>query len=96
MNAQRKNTPSTEIGYAAALGELDAIVATLESSDVDVDQLAEQVRRAAELIAVCRERISGARMQIDTVIAELEASAPEALDDGDEYEVDEDGDDDFG
>lgn len=89
MNAPRKNPEATEIGYAAALTELDAILTTLEASDVDVDQLAEHVRRAAELIAICRERISGARIQIDTVIADLEASAPDALDDG-EWE---DGDD---
>ena len=89
MNAQRKNPGSGEIGYAAAVAELDGILATLESSDVDVDQLAEQVRRAAELIAVCRERISGARLQIETVIADLEASAPDALDD--EWDADDDG-----
>lgn len=58
-------------GYAAAQRELEDILAELERSDVDVDRLATQVRRAAELIAFCRERIGAARLQIDQVVADL-------------------------
>lgn len=58
-------------GYAAAQRELEEILAELERSDVDVDRLATQVRRAAELIAFCRERIGSARMQIEQVVADL-------------------------
>ena len=45
------------LGYADALGELERILAELEASDVDVDQLADRVARATELIALCRDRI---------------------------------------
>jgi exodeoxyribonuclease VII small subunit len=62
-----------QLGYAAALGELDAILRELEGPDVDVDRLADQVRRAAILIQLCRDRIGGARLQIDSVIADLDA-----------------------
>ena len=61
-----------EIGYAAALEELENILAELEESDVDVDVLAERVARASELIRVCRERIGNAKMQIEKVVAGLE------------------------
>jgi exodeoxyribonuclease VII small subunit len=59
-------------GYAAALHELDGILRELEGSDVDVDRLADRVARAAQLIALCRERIGAARLQIDEVIADLD------------------------
>ncbi|HUF97905.1 MAG TPA: exodeoxyribonuclease VII small subunit [Ilumatobacter sp.] len=59
-------------GYAAALAELDGILRELEATDVDVDRLADRVARAAELIAFCRDRIGGARLQIDSVVAGLE------------------------
>jgi exodeoxyribonuclease VII small subunit len=62
-------------GYAAALDELDAILRELEGSDVDVDRLADRVARATELIAVCRQRISDARLRIDAVIADLDGGA---------------------
>jgi exodeoxyribonuclease VII small subunit len=66
-------------GYAQALAELDTILRQLEGADVDVDQLAERVARAAELIAVCRDRISNARLKIDEVIADLDGSDPGSL-----------------
>ena len=68
--------PETDdIGYAAALGELDSILSELEGSDVDVDRLADRVARAADLIALCRDRIGNARLRIDEVIADLDAGS---------------------
>ncbi len=62
-----------QLGYAEALAELEGILAELEHDNVDVDRLAGQVYRAAELIRLCRERIGNARMQIENVVAELGA-----------------------
>jgi len=58
-------------GYAEALAELETILTQLERTDVDVDVLATQVKRAAALIGFCRDRIGNARMQIEQVVAEL-------------------------
>ena len=63
-----------ELGYAAAVDELDTILRELEGADVDVDRLADRVARAAALIALCRDRIDRARLQIDEVIADLDAA----------------------
>ena len=73
-NVQNPSQP----GYAEALAELEAILAELERDNVDVDRLAGQVQRAAELIRLCRERIGNARMQIEHVVAELGAEADSA------------------
>ncbi|MFT3852198.1 MAG: exodeoxyribonuclease VII small subunit [Ilumatobacteraceae bacterium] len=59
-------------GYAAALAELEEILQRLERADVDVDVLATQVARAAELVAFCRDRIGNARLQIEQVVASLD------------------------
>ena len=64
-------------GYADALAELDQILRELEGSDVDVDRLATRVARAAELITLCRDRISNARLQIDDVVARLGDGDPD-------------------
>ena len=66
---------SDAIGYADALDELDTILRELEGSDVDVDRLADRVARAADLIALCRDRIGSARLRIDEVIADLDAAS---------------------
>lgn len=69
---QTRNTTMTDdLGYAAALAELETILAELEHDNVDVDRLASQVQRAADLIRLCRERIGNARTQIEYVVAEL-------------------------
>lgn len=70
------NEPAADVpGYAEALDELDTILRELEGSDVDVDRLADRVARAADLIALCRDRIGDARLRIDEVIADLDSPA---------------------
>jgi len=64
-------TEPVATGYAAALSELETILAGLERADVDVDALATQVKRAAELIGFCRDRIGSARLHIEQVVADL-------------------------
>jgi exodeoxyribonuclease VII small subunit len=61
-----------EPGYAAALAELEAILADLEDDDVDVDVLGPKVRRAAELIRVCRAHIGAARVDIERIMVDLD------------------------
>ena len=39
--------------------------------------LATQVARAAELITFCRDRIGNARLQIEQVVASLDADRPD-------------------
>ena len=63
-----------EPGYAAALAELETIVAELEGEAVDVDHLSARVQRAAELLAELRRRIATARMDVSRIVVEL---APE-------------------
>jgi exodeoxyribonuclease VII small subunit len=64
-----------ELGYADALRELESILAEIEDDAVDVDVLAARVRRAAELLRVCRDRITAAREEVGQIVADL---APDA------------------
>ena len=61
-----------EVGYAAAMAELERILGELERSDLDVDTLAANVSRAAALIRACRARIGDARMEVERIVADLE------------------------
>jgi exodeoxyribonuclease VII small subunit len=67
-----------EVGYADALAELEQILDELDGDEVDVDVLGARVRRAAELLRLCRERIAGARFEVEQVVAELEAEVEAA------------------
>ena len=70
-NAAKSSTPDANTGYAEAIEELESILAELESDDVDVDELAEHVQRASQLIELCRDRIGNAKLKIEEVVKGL-------------------------
>ncbi|MEX2294351.1 MAG: exodeoxyribonuclease VII small subunit [Acidimicrobiales bacterium] len=74
---------ASEIGYGDALAELERILEEIEDDAVDVDVLATKVRRAAELLRVCRERIAAARIEVTQIVADLEPNAVDADADSD-------------
>lgn len=58
--------------YAAATQELETILADLDNSEIDVDDLASKVARAAELLRFCEERLTKAERQVNQIVAGLE------------------------
>ena len=66
-----------ELGFSGALAELDRIVVELESDALDVDLLADRVERAATLVAWCRDRIDGARYQVEEILVRLDPEGPD-------------------
>ena len=57
-------TPPAELGYGAALAELESIVADMEQGQVDVDHLTSQIARAGELVRYCRDRLDTVQQQV--------------------------------
>ncbi|MBN4059673.1 exodeoxyribonuclease VII small subunit [Acidimicrobium ferrooxidans] len=64
---------AADISYSDAANELDAIIAALESDELDVDGLAKRVERAAVLIDICRGRIDRARVEVERIVVGLDA-----------------------
>lgn len=61
-----------EIRWADAIGELELILTRLDDDALDVDVLAAQVTRAAELIGLCRERIANTKLEVERIVGDLE------------------------
>jgi exodeoxyribonuclease VII small subunit len=80
-------------GYAAAMRELEDLLADLEDDALDIDLLATKVERASELIRFCRSRINAARVQVDRIVADLENLPDEPAGDPDPA-LDDDAEDD--
>ena len=66
-------TENNAMTYNEALAELEAILASLRSEGCDVDTLAERTRRAAELLALCRSRLTRTESELAKVLEELDA-----------------------
>ena len=65
---------SEQLSYNSAVEELESILAELESSAVDVDQLSTQLRRATELVQLCRDRLTVVSDDVNQVLQDLSAN----------------------
>lgn len=68
---------SKEQTYSKAITELETIVAEIESGEVDVDLLAEKVKRSAELIRFCNDRLKGTQDAVGKILVGLETGEKE-------------------
>lgn len=66
--------------YGEASARLEAILLEIEEGRVDIDELSGLVKEAAELVALCREKIHAAEVQVKTITEQLEREAPGASD----------------
>ena len=72
MTNEGERNGNGDQGYAEAMSELDGILDELEGDHLDVDVLAERVRRASELIKLCRTRITRAQDDVGRIVTDLE------------------------
>jgi exodeoxyribonuclease VII small subunit len=59
--------------YEKAYNELQEIITAIETGDVSVDLLSEKVKRAAELIAFCKEKLTATEQDVQQILADLNA-----------------------
>jgi exonuclease VII small subunit len=71
-------TPVSELGYAQASAELDAIISELDQGLVDVDVLESRFKRAIEIVEELDRRIRSTRERVAALSPRLEAVASEA------------------
>lgn len=58
------------ITYKQALERVELIAAELEKGDTDLDQLAEKLREAREMLAICKSKLLKAEDDIDQILHE--------------------------
>ena len=59
-----------EIKYEAAFAELQTIVRRMENDELDIDQMSEQLKRAQNLIKLCKEKLTKAEEDIHKILSE--------------------------
>ena len=58
------------IKYEAAMAELQSIVRKMENDELDIDQMAEQLKRAQELIKLCKDKLTKTDAEIKKILTE--------------------------
>lgn len=77
MAASRKKA-AKNLSFNEAVGEVEEILAGLESENVDIDKLGEEVGRAVELIQVCRAKLEKTETEVRALVQGLEADGAPA------------------
>ena len=67
-----KTTKKQELTYTEAMSEVEQILARFSSRQMDVDTLSAEVKRATELIAQCKERLTRAEKEVAEVLGNNE------------------------
>ena len=61
-----------KLTYTSAKKELEAIVASIESGELDIDALTDKVKRASELITFCKDKLTKTDKQLQKLLEELD------------------------
>ena len=65
---EETETPS----FREAMEELEGILERIESEEIDVDELAANLRRATQLLELCRGKIRKAEVEVTQIVQSLD------------------------
>ena len=57
-----------KISYSEALEEIELILRKIEEAKLDVDELADKVKRVTDLLKICRDKLYNTEAQIDEIL----------------------------
>jgi len=61
-----------KLKYEDAISELEEIVDKIENADISVDELSEKVKRASELIKVCKDILHKTDAEVQKILDGME------------------------
>lgn len=59
-----------EIKYEEAVAQLEEIVDKMENDELDIDQLSDQLKRAKELVKLCKDKLTKTDEEIKKLLGE--------------------------
>lgn len=63
--------------YTEAYEELQRIVSEIENGEISVDELSEKVKRATQLIRICKLKLTTTEEDVNKILRDLEGSGPD-------------------
>ncbi|HNV50489.1 MAG: exodeoxyribonuclease VII small subunit [Bacteroidales bacterium] len=68
-----------QLTYIEAFEELQQIVNDIEEGETGIDQLSEKVKRAAELIKICKNKLISTESDVNKILDELEETSTNSV-----------------
>lgn len=60
-----------KISYTEAISELELIVTEIEEGEITIDTLSEKVKRASELIKICKDKLRATEADVNKILGEI-------------------------
>ncbi len=61
-----------KVSYNEAMAEIEEILEKIENEELDVDELAEKVKRVSGLLKICKDKLYKTNEQVEQVLKEME------------------------
>lgn len=62
-----------KISYSEAMAEIEEILEKIENEELDVDELAEKVKRVSVLLKTCKAKLTKTNDQVEEILKEMES-----------------------
>ena len=61
-----------KVTYQEAIDEIEEILAKIEKEELDIDELAEKVKRVSVLLKSCREKLRQTNEEVEKILGEMD------------------------
>jgi len=61
-----------KISYSEAMTEIEEILEKIENEELDVDELADKVKRVSVLLKTCKDKLTKTNEQVEQILKEME------------------------
>ena len=61
-----------KVTYSEAILEIESILEKIEKEELDVDELAEKVKRVSALLKICKNKLTKTNEQVEQILKEME------------------------
>lgn len=65
-------TVKKTVTYSEAMAEVEEILEKIENEELDVDELAEKVKRVSVLLKICKDKLHQTNEQVEQILKEME------------------------
>ena len=60
--------PEKKMNYTEAYDELEKLVKRMENADISVDELTKSLKRASELIQICKDKLTKTESEVNKIM----------------------------
>lgn len=61
-----------KVTYKEAISEIEGILEKIENEELDVDELAEKVKRVSTLLKICKDKLLKTNEQVEQILREMD------------------------